>query len=124
MDIAFRRRSRILRAQRKSDASRTNIKPVARLVAAIEPVLEAGRGAGPDPGEELHNVHFKGLFYVCTLKLFQQICGKIRFVYDFRDLSYPNGWEMRQDMMRYLDFTPPGVEVHCLFGSNMPTVER
>lgn len=40
------------------------------------------------------------------------------------DLRYPNGWEMRQDLLPYTEFTAPGVEVHCLFGVDVPTVER
>lgn len=41
----------------------------------------------------------------------------------FNDLRYPNGWEMRKDTIKYTDFTAPGVEVHCLYGSNVSTVE-
>uniref|UniRef100_A0A336K1X7 Centrosomal protein of 97 kDa n=1 Tax=Culicoides sonorensis TaxID=179676 RepID=A0A336K1X7_CULSO len=41
----------------------------------------------------------------------------------FNDLGYPTGWEMRKDMIQYLDFTAPGVEVHCIYGSGVPTVE-
>lgn len=31
---------------------------------------------------------------------------------------------MRQDTIKYADFTAPGVEVHCLYGEGSPTVER
>lgn len=31
---------------------------------------------------------------------------------------------MRKDVVKYTDFTAPGVEVHCLYGSNVDTVER
>lgn len=31
---------------------------------------------------------------------------------------------MRQDTVRFTDFTAPGVEVHCLFGSAIDTVEK
>lgn len=42
----------------------------------------------------------------------------------FQDLDYMNGWEMRQDTLEYsLNFTAPGVELHCLFGSGFNTVE-
>uniref|UniRef100_A0A182QYF1 Phosphatidylcholine-sterol acyltransferase n=1 Tax=Anopheles farauti TaxID=69004 RepID=A0A182QYF1_9DIPT len=42
----------------------------------------------------------------------------------FNDLDYPNGWEMRKDSLPYtLNFTAPGVELHCLYGSNVTTVE-
>nr|CAH7741035.1 unnamed protein product [Callosobruchus chinensis] len=43
----------------------------------------------------------------------------------FRGLSFPEGWEMRKDTEPYqLHFQPPGVEVHCLYGVNVPTVEK
>lgn len=42
----------------------------------------------------------------------------------FTDLKYPNGWEMRKDTVKYTDFTAPGVEIHCLYGSDVPTVEK
>lgn len=42
-----------------------------------------------------------------------------------RDLDYINGWEMRKDSLEYsLNFTAPGVELHCMFGSGFNTVER
>lgn len=31
---------------------------------------------------------------------------------------------MRKDLLKYTEFTPPGVEVHCLFGVGVDTVER
>lgn len=41
------------------------------------------------------------------------------------DLDYPIGWEMRKDTQKFTeDFTPPGVEVHCIFGTNVGTVEK
>ncbi|KZC12915.1 PREDICTED: group XV phospholipase A2-like [Dufourea novaeangliae] len=41
------------------------------------------------------------------------------------DINVPNGWEFRKDNEKYqLNFTPPGVEVHCLYGSGIDTVER
>ncbi|XP_077284078.1 lysosomal phospholipase A and acyltransferase-like [Arctopsyche grandis] len=43
----------------------------------------------------------------------------------FSDLDYINGWEMRKDTIQYtMDFSPPGVDLHCLYGSSVPTVER
>lgn len=42
----------------------------------------------------------------------------------FTDIDYPNGYEMRKDVIKYTDFTAPGVEIHCLFGSEVPTVEK
>lgn len=42
----------------------------------------------------------------------------------FQDLDYMDGWEMRQDNIEYsLNFTAPGVEIHCLYGSGIQTVE-
>ncbi|XP_058125353.1 phospholipase A2 group XV-like [Anopheles ziemanni] len=42
----------------------------------------------------------------------------------FNDLDYRNGWEMRQDTLPYtLNFTAPGVELHCFYGSKINTVE-
>lgn len=41
----------------------------------------------------------------------------------FMDLGYPTGWEMRKDMMPYLDFSAPEVPIHCIYGSGIKTVE-
>uniref|UniRef100_A0A8D8A832 Group XV phospholipase A2 n=1 Tax=Culex pipiens TaxID=7175 RepID=A0A8D8A832_CULPI len=42
----------------------------------------------------------------------------------FNDLDFLEGWEMYQDAMPYvLNFSAPGVEVHCIYGSNVETVE-
>lgn len=42
-----------------------------------------------------------------------------------RDIDVPNAWEFRKDNEKYqLDFTAPGVEVHCLYGSKVNTVEK
>ncbi|XP_017889176.1 group XV phospholipase A2-like [Ceratina calcarata] len=41
------------------------------------------------------------------------------------DINVPNGWEFRKDNEKYqLDFTAPGVEVHCLYGAGIDTVQR
>lgn len=43
----------------------------------------------------------------------------------FHDINYYTGWDMRKDIMKYvLDFSPPDVEIHCLYGSRIPTVEK
>lgn len=35
------------------------------------------------------------------------------------------GWEMLQDVQKYaLNFEPPGVELHCLHGVGVKTVEK
>ncbi|OXU27331.1 hypothetical protein TSAR_007291 [Trichomalopsis sarcophagae] len=41
------------------------------------------------------------------------------------DINVPNGWEFRKDNEKFqLDFRPPGVELHCLHGVKVDTVER
>ncbi|KAI8428336.1 hypothetical protein MSG28_002528 [Choristoneura fumiferana] len=43
----------------------------------------------------------------------------------FTDMDLPNAWEMRKDTEQYTrDFSAPGVEVHCVYGYNISTVER
>ncbi|ERL85318.1 phospholipase A2 group XV [Dendroctonus ponderosae] len=43
----------------------------------------------------------------------------------FQGISFPDGWEMRKDIEPYQQhFKPPGVEVHCLYGSGVNTVEQ
>lgn len=42
----------------------------------------------------------------------------------FEDLGYPIGWEMRKDNLEFVkDFSAPNVEIHCLYGSQINTVE-
>lgn len=42
----------------------------------------------------------------------------------FDDINYPTGWEMRKDVEQFsLNFSPPGVEVHCLHGYGVDTVD-
>ncbi|XP_076245161.1 lysosomal phospholipase A and acyltransferase [Calliopsis andreniformis] len=41
------------------------------------------------------------------------------------DINVPNGWEFRKDNEKYqLNFAAPGVEVHCLYGTGIDTVQR
>lgn len=43
----------------------------------------------------------------------------------FFDLGYPTGWEMRKDVQPFIDnFDAPNVEIHCLFGTLVSTVEE
>ncbi|XP_030755084.1 group XV phospholipase A2-like [Sitophilus oryzae] len=43
----------------------------------------------------------------------------------FIGISFPDGWEMKKDVEPFkLNFKPPGVEVHCLYGSQVDTVEK
>ncbi|ELT91848.1 hypothetical protein CAPTEDRAFT_153574 [Capitella teleta] len=40
----------------------------------------------------------------------------------FNDVDFPDGYKMWQDTSRYTsDFKPPGVEVHCLYGTGIDT---
>lgn len=42
----------------------------------------------------------------------------------FYDLNCPTCWEMRVDMLPYANnFSPPGVETVCIYGSGLPTLE-
>lgn len=42
----------------------------------------------------------------------------------FNDIKYPNGWEMRKDNQKFVEnFAPPNVEIHCLYGLGLNTVE-
>ncbi|XP_022160151.1 group XV phospholipase A2-like isoform X1 [Myzus persicae] len=42
----------------------------------------------------------------------------------FEGIDYMTGYDMYLDVKQYMDFGPPGVEVHCLHGDTIPTVER
>uniref|UniRef100_A0A1E1WVS1 Putative phospholipase A2 n=1 Tax=Tityus obscurus TaxID=1221240 RepID=A0A1E1WVS1_TITOB len=43
----------------------------------------------------------------------------------FEDINYTVGWEMWKDVQGLIhDMTPPGIEVHCLHGANVSTIER
>ncbi|XP_063529576.1 phospholipase A2 group XV-like [Cydia strobilella] len=43
----------------------------------------------------------------------------------FTDMNLPNAWEMRKDTDQFrTDFSAPGVEVHCVYGYNISTVDR
>jgi Lecithin:cholesterol acyltransferase len=43
----------------------------------------------------------------------------------FSDIDWTVGWEMKKDVEKYaLDFTAPGVEVHCAHGKGVQTVEK
>lgn len=43
----------------------------------------------------------------------------------FKDIQFMDGWEMKKDIDPFLtNITAPGVEVHCLYGINVPTVEK
>ncbi|XP_023217052.1 group XV phospholipase A2-like isoform X1 [Centruroides sculpturatus] len=43
----------------------------------------------------------------------------------FEDINYTTGWEMWKDVRGLIhNMTPPGVEIHCLHGANVSTIER
>lgn len=43
----------------------------------------------------------------------------------FRDINFNDGWEMRKDSLPYaMNFTAPGVEIYCLYGTGIDTVEK
>lgn len=39
-------------------------------------------------------------------------------------MGFPNGWEIVKDLEGYHDFTKPGVEVSCMHGVGVQTLER
>ncbi|XP_064786248.1 phospholipase A2 group XV-like [Oncorhynchus masou masou] len=42
----------------------------------------------------------------------------------FKDIDFEDGWEMRQDTAPLVSaLEPPGVAIHCLYGSGVPTAE-
>lgn len=42
----------------------------------------------------------------------------------FHDIGYPNGWEMRKDSLKFVEnFAAPNVEIHCIYGTGLNTVE-
>jgi lysophospholipase III len=42
----------------------------------------------------------------------------------FKDLGYPTGYEHLRNNRKHIDyFSPPEVEIHCLFGSQIDTIE-
>lgn len=55
--------------------------------------------------------------------------GKNYTVYDYKqffmDINYTDAWYMRKDTANLVrSLTPPGVEVHCLHGYNVPTAGK
>ncbi|KAF6203237.1 hypothetical protein GE061_003655 [Apolygus lucorum] len=42
----------------------------------------------------------------------------------FTDIGYATGWEMWKDQLPHLTLEPPGVEVHCLYGTGIPTITQ
>ncbi|KAF5306639.1 hypothetical protein FQA39_LY08828 [Lamprigera yunnana] len=42
----------------------------------------------------------------------------------FSDIQFRNGWDMKKDTDPYRIHTAPSVEIHCLYGINVPTVEK
>lgn len=46
------------------------------------------------------------------------------FTIDNRDMGFPSGWEIIKDLQGYNDFTAPGVEVSCMHGVGVETLEQ
>lgn len=43
----------------------------------------------------------------------------------YEGIKHPEGWEIYKDVLPYIkDFSPPGVEVQCYYGSDVDTPER
>lgn len=42
----------------------------------------------------------------------------------FTDIDYKTGWEMRKDTLKYTSFIAPDVELHCLYGDGVDTIEK
>lgn len=43
----------------------------------------------------------------------------------FKDINFTDGWEMRKDSLPYaMNFSAPGVEIYCLYGTGIDTVEN
>lgn len=67
--------------------------------------------------------------YVCV----KSVILEIYFYFSFfslplttanRDIGFPDGWEIVKDLQGYNDFTPPGVEISCVHGVGIQTLER
>lgn len=59
---------------------------------------------------------------LCVSHLHRNI---FKSIFICRDINVPNAWEFRKDNEKYqLNLTAPGVEVHCLYGSKVQTVEK
>jgi hypothetical protein len=57
--------------------------------------------------------------------LYSSVTGYICMCLCFRAIDYPLGWEMRKDVERYsVEFQAPDVEVHCLHGYGVSTINR
>lgn len=44
--------------------------------------------------------------------------------YFYRDTHNLDAIEMRKDLDKFNSFTAPGVELHCLYGNDVPTINR
>lgn len=59
-----------------------------------------------------------------SMYIFYYVRNKLFYFSHFSDIDMPSIIEMRKDLEAYHAFTAPGVELHCLFGNNVDTVER
>lgn len=85
--------------------------------------LEAQRGDGTDAVSGVHHGSDGGLFQVRLFQNFFSNSNDLNLL--FRDINFNDGWEMRKDSLPYaMNFSAPGVEIYCLYGTGIDTVEK
>lgn len=47
-----------------------------------------------------------------------------KFVCIHSDTNNPNAVEMRKDLFDFKNYSAPGVELHCLYGNDVQTIEK
>lgn len=49
----------------------------------------------------------------------------VHHVFVYSDIDYSVAWDMYQDVYPFVkNFNPPGVELFCIYGYGIPTVEK
>lgn len=70
--------------------------------------------------DQLFRCAFCSIFFSFSVKF-----NKLKNVINLhRDINVSNVVEMRKDLDTFQNFTAPGVELHCLFGSKLDTPKR
>lgn len=69
-------------------------------------------------------MNFSSKNFLVTIIYIEYVSYVIVYFSILSTIGIPNIVEMRNDLHDYNDFTVPGVELHCLFGDNIDTVER